>query len=398
MNICITSHDMEPRYICGIKKVSATLAKEWIQEHNVYFLAFQPLDNLVNEISGIPQYHLPEPNDIASKKNLKFLIDFIREKEIDIILHQHSDIEPFTELCAKAKKETGVKLIATRHFAITYSNDAISNSFFIKDRLQISPIKWIKDFAFLIKFHLIKKRNNLRRDNHMFRFLIKNSDKIVLLCKSHITDFNKQLKLDYAEQNKICAISNPIEICEPSNFIKKKTVLWCGRIEFGVKRTDRIIDIWSTVSHKHPEWELVIMGNGDIDFFKRIAERKGAQNITFTGHCDPFEYYRQGSILCMTSSTEGLPMVILEAQMYGCIPVAYNSFSSLDEIITNGVNGYKIPAFNRNKFAEQLEWLMDNETERIRMARICQQSVKRFDTKIIARQWIELFQDVLKDT
>ena len=56
---------MEPRYICGIKKVSATLAKEWIQEHNVYFLAFQPLDNLVNEISGIPQYHLPEPNDIA---------------------------------------------------------------------------------------------------------------------------------------------------------------------------------------------------------------------------------------------------------------------------------------------------------------------------------------------
>ena len=100
----------------------------------------------------------------------------------------------------------------------------------------------------------------------------------------------------------------------------------------------------------------------------------------------------------MTSSTEGLPMVILEAQMYGCIPVAYNSFSSLDEIITNGVNGYKIPAFNRNKFAEQLEWLMDNETERIRMARICQQSVKRFDTKIITRQWIELFQDVLKDT
>lgn len=137
------------------------------------------------------------------------------------------------------------------------------------------------------------------------------------------------------------------------------------------------------------------MRSGNIELFRDITKKKAIQNVTFTGHCNPSEYYKQGSILCMTSSTEGLPMVILEAQMYGCIPVAYNSFSSLDEIITNGVNNYKIPAFNRNKFAEQLEWLMDNETERIRMARICRQSVKRFDVGNIAKQWISLFQQVI---
>ncbi len=395
MNICITNYDMVPQFTGGIKRVSSILAKEWVKDCNVYFMAISPTDNQVKDICGIQQCHLPVPEDILSEKNLHFFIDFVKEKSIDIILHQHSENLPFTELCIKVKKNTGAKLITTRHFAITYNNDSIKNSFFIKDQLQYSFIAWIKSFLFYLKYFFVKRRKNLRKDIISYKYLIYNSDKFVLLCNCHIKDLKKQVKLNNDDINKLCAINNPIEISKSANSIKKKIVLWCGRVEFGAKRTDRILKIWKDISHNHSDWELIIMGSGNIELFRDITKKKAIQNVTFTGHCNPSEYYKQGSILCMTSSTEGLPMVILEAQMYGCIPVAYNSFSSLDEIITNGVNGFKIKPYDKKEFSKRLGWLMENEEERNIIIKKCQQSVKRFDVCIIAQQWIDLFNEIL---
>lgn len=395
MNICITNYDMAPQFTGGIKRVSSILAEEWVKDCNVYFMAISPTDNQVKDICGIKQCHLPVPEDILSEKNLHFFIDFVKEKSIDIILHQHSESQPFTELCIKVKKNTGAKLITTRHFAITHEIDIINNSFFIKHKLKISPIAWIKDFIFFHKYYLLKKRRIIKQNYLSYKFIIENSDRFVLLCNSYIKELENLHKFYNDELKKVCAIENPIRLINVETKGKKKTILWCGRVEYGMKRLDRMIEIWENISHKYPDWELIIMGSGNIELFKDITKKKGIQNVTFTGHCNPSEYYKQGSILCMTSSTEGLPMVILEAQMYGCIPLAYNSFSSLDEIITNGVNGFKIKPYDKKEFSKRLEWLMENEEERNIMIKECQQSVKRFDVSIIAQQWIDLFNEIL---
>lgn len=99
----------------------------------------------------------------------------------------------------------------------------------------------------------------------------------------------------------------------------------------------------------------------------------------------------------MTSSTEGWGMVLVEAQMFGCIPIAYDSYSSLGDIITDNVNGFKIAPFNKKQYAKRLEWLMENEDERNKMFEECQQSVKRFDVSIIAKQWMELFKNLISE-
>ena len=90
-------------------------------------------------------------------------------------------------------------------------------------------------------------------------------------------------------------------------------------------------------------------------------------------------------------------MVLVEAQMFGCVPSAYNSYSSLNEIIADGINGYTIPAFNKKRFAERLEWLMEHDTEREDMISACLESVKRFDASIIAREWMELFKNLISE-
>lgn len=395
MNICITNYDTAPEFIGGIKRVSSILAKEWAKDCKVYFIAISPEDNQFKEICGIPQFHLPTPKDILSDRNIEYFINFINEKKIDIILHQYSNIERFTELCINAKKKTGIKLITTRHFAISHNNDVIKRSFFIKYKLGKSPVAWFKDLLFFLKYHMYKKMQDLKQERQFYKYLIENSDKFILLSTNYVKDIIEYIKLDVKDCEKLYAINNPIETIEYDFAEKEKKVLWCGRVEYGMKRIDRMLRIWKDIATKHSDWELIVMGSGNIKAFKSLVKRKGIKNVTFTGHCNPIEYYRSGSILCMTSSTEGLPMVILEAQIYGCIPIVYNSFSSLDEVIIDGVNGYKIPAFDKEKFAGCLERLMENEEERTRMIGKCQESVKRFDAKIIAQQWIRLFQEIL---
>lgn len=397
MNICITNYDDCPQFIGGIKRVSSILAKEWIKECDVCFLAFSPKDNQVKEIDGIPQNHFPIPENVLANENVDYFTTFVRENKIDIILHQHSENAQFTELCIRVANKENIKLITSLHFAITHKNDIAKRAMFIKYKLGASPIAWIKDFVLFIKFHLYTKHKNTQEDNLVYRNLIEHSSKLVLLSPTFIPILARQLNLNDSQLKKITAISNPIEIQEPKVTEKKKRVLWCGRVEYGTKRVDRMFDIWKIIAPRHLDWELCIMGSGNIDHFRNIVKHHNIPNVYFTGFCNPYEYYKDGSILCMTSSAEGWGMALVEAQMFGCVPIAYNSYSSLNEIITDGINGYTIPAFNKKKFTERLEWLMEHDTEREDMISACQNSIKQFDVSIIAKQWMELFKNLISE-
>lgn len=392
MNICITSHDMEPQHICGIKRVSSHLAKEWSKECHVFFITFSPKDNQIKQIEDIPQYHFPNPQDILADENLDYFTAFVKKNNIDIILHQHCDIADFTELCARIAQKERIKLVSTLHFALTHTNDVAKESFFIRYKLGKSPSAWIKDLLLFSKYHLYTKHKNNKENRSIFQDLIRKSSKLVLLSPSYVYSMTRKLKLNDSEVSKLTSINNPIGIQKLENDIKKKKrVLWCGRVEYGTKRVDRMLDIWNSVAQHYPEWELYIMGSGDIEYFTEIVRHRKIHNVHFTGFCNPYDYYKDASILCMTSSAEGLPMVILEAQMHGCIPIAYNSFDSLQDIVTDNVNGCIVPAFDKEKFAKRLEWLMQNENERTRIAQECRRSTTRFDINIIAREWLELF-------
>lgn len=398
MNICITSHDMVPQYICGIKRVSSHLAKKWSETYNVYFVAFSPQNNQIKEIEGIPQYHFPNPQNILADENLDYFTAFIKKNNIDIILHQHCDIVDFTELCVKVAQRKKIKLVNTLHFAPTHKNDVLKESFFIRYKLGKSPCAWIKDLILYSKYHLYAKHKNNKENSRLYHDLIKKSSRLVLLSPSYVHNIAQHLKLDSSEVSKLKSISNPIEIQQlQGNIKKKKRVLWCGRVEYGTKRVDRMLDMWSTVAPHYPEWELYIMGSGDIEYFRDIVRHRKIQNVHFTGFCNPYDYYKDASILCMTSSAEGLPMVILEAQMFGCVPIAYNSFSSLQDFITDNINGLKIRAFDKKEFARKLGWLMENENERHRIAQECCKSTAKFDINIIAKEWIDLFRSLINE-
>ena len=97
----------------------------------------------------------------------------------------------------------------------------------------------------------------------------------------------------------------------------------------------------------------------------------------------------------MSSSCEGFGMVLVEALKYKCIPIAYNSFAALSDIIIDDVNGYAIPPFKEKLFIEKLHYLMSNENERNRLASNNTITLNKFDINKVSQQWMDLFNNLL---
>lgn len=80
---------------------------------------------------------------------------------------------------------------------------------------------------------------------------------------------------------------------------------------------------------------------------------------------------------------------------WGCVPIAYESYSSLSDIITNDKDGFCIQAFNEKKYLEKLTILMNNETLRKQFAIRGKQSVKRFYMDNIGEIWCQMLNDIV---
>ncbi|MGM9795279.1 MAG: glycosyltransferase [Candidatus Aphodosoma sp.] len=241
---------------------------------------------------------------------------------------------------------------------------------------------------------MFKKKEYLKTEVEEYNQVAQCSDAIVCLSGSYLTIFQKLINTAF--HKKLFAINNPIELFNLDKIKKKKQILYVGRLEFGMKRFDRMINIWAKIEKLFPDWSFIVVGDGPYrGYFENSVHKKGLKNVHFEGFQNPVKYYSESSIICLSSSTEGFPMVLVEALKYKCIPIAYNSFAALSDIIVDGVNGYAIPPFKEKLFIEKLHYLMSNENERNRLASNNAVTLGKLDIDIISQQWFDLFDNLL---
>lgn len=397
MNICIINTDSNPNWIGGIKRVAYILGNEWKKKgHNVMFLSFCISPDKYADVYGIPQYFFPDDKsfqDITSDINFEFFVKFVATHNIDIILNPFCDTSAMVDLCSKVRANiSSVRLVTALHFAVTHRLDITAQSFFTKFKTKYSLKEYLIDGLLWLKFQTYSKHKILREDRALFHMAYQSSDLMVLLSSKFIADFQRIVKLPI-NPTKLIAINNPIlPITDSSTFRKEKLVIWCGRNEYGHKRLDRMLKIWQRVWKRNPDWQLLILGGGDHKRFETICNKRGIKNITFAGFQQPDNFYDRASILCMTSASEGWGMVLVEAQSYGCVPIAYESFASLSDIINDGKNGFIIPPFNEHKYIKRLETLMNDSAMCSLMGNEAKNSVSRFYANEIATTWLKEFE------
>lgn len=395
MKIAIATYRELNPLIGGVERISCNLAEKWIEAgHEVIALCLRRDGREVHE-SRYREYFLPGPNDIDAPENRLYVEQCLRAENVDILLNQVIVEPDFAAVCISAARSCAVKVVSCMHYDIYQHVKDVENSFFIPEKNGYQPTNWCRDVLLWLRFQLFRKRQLMHMAERQMKQSAVQSDALVLLAEGTV----KQCK-QWIKSGKLHYIPNGIDIKDQiaETIPKKKQVIYVGRLEYGAKRVDRFIRIWAFLEKKYSDWSALIVGDGPYRFlYERLAHTLGCSHLEFTGFQNPEPFYKDSAILCMTSSTEGFGMVLVEAMLHGCVPILFDSFPSASEIVDDCVNGCLVKPFNKKDFAHKLSMLMSKEEERERMSVAARNKAQQFDINSISQKWMELFSKVLND-
>lgn len=225
------------------------------------------------------------------------------------------------------------------------------------------------------------------------QYAMSHMDMTVLLSDRFVPELVKYVHLD---RDRLTGIGNCFTFKEtlPVDSLpqKEKTVLMVANMTERAKRVSTALRIWRILNGRIHDWQFVLVGDGeDLEYYRKLAQRYRLTNIKFEGRQDPLEYYRKSSILIMTSAFEGLPMVLLEAQQTGCVPVVFDSYESVYDLIDDGRNGILVKNNDYRLFAEKMYSLMTDRNRWMSMAKECLKGNPDFTTDAIWDKWNRLF-------
>ena len=133
------------------------------------------------------------------------------------------------------------------------------------------------------------------------------------------------------------------------------------------------------------------MDTDDLSYYKDYVQKHRIKNVTFEGKQNPLSYYQHASIFMMTSAFEGWPMTLMEAMQNGCVPIVFDSFKAVYDIVDSNKNGIIVSNNDVDTYVKELVRLMDDDNYRKQLAQNALADCKRFNKEHVVNQWIELF-------
>ena len=137
----------------------------------------------------------------------------------------------------------------------------------------------------------------------------------------------------------------------------------------------------------------MIIGGGSLQksLDKQVQDYGIADKVIITGYIhDVSRRLREGSVFLMTSRWEGFPMSVTEALETGLPVISYN-IPAMKPLVTDGVEGRLVSAFENKELVEAMKELAYDEGKRKRMSEAAIQKAARLSPENIAKEWDKLF-------
>jgi glycosyltransferase involved in cell wall biosynthesis len=138
------------------------------------------------------------------------------------------------------------------------------------------------------------------------------------------------------------------------------------------KGLDVLIDAFAQLVPKFPDWQLWIIGSGELSKSLQELARlaKCESHIHFLGRMERDQALRrvaQAKIFCLSAHREGLPLAVLEAMALKT-PVVATRVEGTPEIIDDRIHGMLVAPGSVPQLAAALEELMSDERKRTELA------------------------------
>jgi glycosyltransferase involved in cell wall biosynthesis len=296
-------------------------------------------------------------------ENIPRIARFIRRKEIDI-LHTHGYRSDVMGLLAA--KITGRPVVSTLH-------------------------GWVPIDS---KLRIYERVDKLA----LFFF-----DRIIAVSE----EIRQSLRAAGVPARKIIKLHNAIRIEENADGNGGEGVRK-GRGEFRIgmigrlspeKNVGSFLRTASLLGKKHSQLKFVIAGDGpERGRLEKLSAELGlVPKVTFMGFVkDPEPIYRSLDLLVIASSTEGIPLVLLEAMKHS-VPVISTKVGGVPEVVTSGVDGILIDGDDPRILGEAVETLLADREKHAAIARNAREKIFRsFNQETWIGEIEKIYEQIMK--
>ena len=386
----------------GVERVTSTTTKIFQKSNQNIYVIYTGIQEITEPVQhdGIKYSFLPDIKNLGSPQNFQFIRDLILKNGIDIAINQNANYAIAKHLAGAGKNE--LKIISCLHTPPLIPR--LLFEYHLASSFQSGLVHWAKvGLKYVLRTKLEAKYFKIYLSELLF--IVGSSDATVVPANQHIGEYRKILPS--ALKANLVAINHPLSFPKQNLELllqnKEKIILAVSRLERASKRIDLLLKAWSKIHRKHSDWKLVIVGGPkhikfddpqfrELQKLKVLVRKLKIGNVVFVGHQDPINYYQKSSIYAMTSASEAWGMSLVEAQQFGCVPVVFQSFSALQEIISPGENGFCVPFGDIDGFAQAISLLIDDRTMREKIASCAEKSTARFRQEKTGKDWLHLFE------
>jgi len=381
----------------GTERITGILASALRRQgHRVYILSWKP--GHTKTADGFPPedvHTMPDPTSINSDANNRWIETFVETHSLNILVNQG----PFW-LGNLPEKKNRCKIVSVLHYApgykLTHSQFQINRIY--KER-RGRPLGYrVKATVRHLLPGFFSRLDFIRQERPLLRQTMENSNAFVVLCPEYFREIREMM--GHRLPCPLLAIPNPPPFSPLSQIPEKENLLlFSGRLSRWDKRPDRLIRIWSMLCHDLPGHSLALAGDGpERGPLEQLAETLGAERVHFLGFTNPLPWYRKAQALCITSNTEGWPMIIDEARANAAVPFAFDVSPGIRAQISHGRNGFLLPPpSGRNEtsalreYAAALSGFLRSPERMAAMQKACLETVESRNSSHITTLWLDLF-------
>ena len=220
----------------------------------------------------------------------------------------------------------------------------------------------------------------------------------------------RQLEKLHLTRARVQMVPNGVFIPEPINPVERNRL----KSELGYSNTDLLIGsvgridenknffmllrVFASLTQKWPALRLIIIGDGPLRCqLAASAEALGvASKVRFPGAVPmAARYLPIMEVCCLTSYTEGMPNLVMEAAAAG-LPVISTRCGDCLHLIEDGISGYLIGSDDVGSMSAQVDRLLAHPEDRVRMAQAGREKMRReFSTEGMVTRMTQIYEELL---
>lgn len=370
----------------GVQRTTYKLGKYFTEQGiEVSYFSTNNVGHIKPEFGVL--YHAKKAGGQGNVENINELIRVIYDIKPTVVINQMPYEKNLTNALAELKTEVGFKLLGClRNSLYNFKSNA-------RDRMmQMLPKPIFKIMDNQVGLRIVQKRHWIKHRKDLMEILDKH-DKFILLAPPNQKELEHFVG-DYKKE-KVLAIPNSIPEIYQGDEEKEKIVLHVGRLNIPQKRSDLLLDFWENCYQQLPEWKFMIVGDGPYrEELERDLKERNLERVFLEGYQKPEVYYKRAAVFMMPSAYEGFPNTILEAQSFGCLPLAFNSYIALEWIVNDGKDACLTQPFESDIMAGKLVSIIEQPKKLETMQAASKTNASRFTINEVGMLWKNLFKEL----